>query len=505
MVGGARERRRRRGTVQKTPVAGKVTRRHGGAPARPPQAARRLLATIYRAAVTAVDPESVAAAALCVRGDAVHAAQGAVRVTLPLGEGVIVVGAGKGAAGLAAGVERILDGHVVGGLVIVPPGHGRPLRRVEVALGDHPIPDRRSHAATRRLLAVLAEHPRAAVLVVVTGGASSLLARPADGLTLADARRLGAWLLASGLDIGAVNVVRKHCSAVSGGRLAMRLAGRAAAALVLSDVPGDDLAAIGSGPTVPDPSTYADALALVDAAGSARRFPPRVRRHLERGARGEIAETPKPGTRTGDACPTLLVADNATARAAAARAARRAGMAAVTMRAALVGDVAVAARRVAARIRRARAAGAPTTVLVAGGETTVRLGPRPGKGGRNQALAAALGAELARVPGWISLAAGTDGIDGPTDAAGAFADGTTDARARRVRRPLAAALARHDVYPCLAALGDLFVPGPTGTNVADLVLALVTQDRGWRLPPRVIETAGGSMTTSRARSRKSRV
>src|SRR6185369_3685624 len=127
-------------------------------------------------------------------------------------------------------------------------------------------------------------HPRAVVLVVLTGGASSLLALPAAGLALADARRLGAWLLASGLDIGAVNVVRKHCSAVSGGRLAARLAGRPAAALVISDVPGDDLAAIGAGPTVADPSTYADALAYVEAAGTTRSFPARVRRHLERGA-----------------------------------------------------------------------------------------------------------------------------------------------------------------------------------------------------------------------------
>jgi hydroxypyruvate reductase len=186
----------------------------------------------------------------------------------------------------------------------------------------------------------------------------------------------------------------------------------------------------------------------------------------------------------------MLVARNAMARSAAARTARARGIPrVVVMRAPLVGDVHAAARRLAVGIRRCQDDAVHRTpmLLVAGGETTVRLGPRAGKGGRNQELAALVATELAGRPGWVLLAAGTDGIDGPTDAAGAFADGTTAVRAARAGRPLGAALARHDVYPCLAGLGDLFTPGPTGTNVADLVLVLIWKDRGWRLDPRVLQ------------------
>jgi len=454
---------------------------------------RRALATLYAAAVVAVDPAMVAAAALRVRHGHVLVRAPRAQVRLPLRHGVVVIGAGKGAAGLAAGVEDVLGALVVGGVVIVPLGYERALTHIDVAFGNHPVPGRESHAATRRLLATLVRYPRAAVLVVVTGGASSLLVAPADGLTLADERRVGAWLLTSGVDIGGINVVRKHCSAVSGGRLAARLVGRPAAALVISDVPHDDLTAIGSGPTVGDPSTYAEALAIVAGARTTRSFPRRVRRHLERGAAGVCAETPKPGTRPARACPTLLVARNATARAAATVWARRAGIRRiVTLRRPLVGSPVAAARTLAARIRACQDAGRGDfpVLIVAGGETTVRVTVDAGRGGRNQELAAAVAAELAGRPGWALLAAGTDGIDGPTDAAGAFADGTTAVRAIRSGRALASALARHDVYPCLAALGDLFTPGPTGTNVADLTLALVWKDRGWRLPRRMLEPAG---------------
>jgi glycerate 2-kinase len=453
--------------------------------------ARARLGALYAAAIAAVDPTRAAAAALTIAGDRVVVRGERRRVTLPLRDGIVVVGAGKGAAGLAAGVEAVLGRNVVDGLVIVPRGYARPLARVAIAEGAHPVPDRRSRDATRRLLATLARHPRAAVIVVLTGGASSLLAAPATGLTVADERRTGTWLLASGVDIAGMNAVRKHCSTITGGRLAARLVGRPAVALVVSDVPGDALAVIGSGPTVADPTTYGEALAIVRAAPR-RAVPLAVRRHLARGARGALAETPKPGSLAARACPTLLVARNAIACAGAVARARQFGFRTiVSARRPLVGPTAAAARVLARRIRRCgRALRGPLPALViAGGETTVRLGRGAGRGGRNQELAAAVATELAGVPGWALLAAGTDGIDGPTDAAGAFADGTTARRAAHAGRPLARALARHDVHPLFAALGDLFAPGPTGTNVADLVMAIVWKDRGWRHPPRVIETS----------------
>jgi hydroxypyruvate reductase len=253
-------------------------------------------------------------------------------------------------------------------------------------------------------------------------------------------------------------------------------------------VPGDDLAVIGSGPTVADPTTYADALALIDARGVGER----VRRHLERGAQGLLAETPKPGSRAARACPTVLVAGNATAQAGAAAWARARGFRTVVrLRTPLTGDGRAAAGRLVRAIRRlrARCAGAPM-LLIAGGETTVKLDADSGRGGRNQELAAAVAIVLAGVPGWAILCAGTDGVDGPTKAAGAFADGTTVARVARTGRPLAEAVRRHDLHPSFAAIGDLFAPGPTGTNVADLTLALVWKDRGWRVPGRVIQRTG---------------
>ena len=409
---------------------------------------------------------------------------------MPLDRGVVVVGAGKGAAGLAAALERRLGAALRGGLVVVPAGGARPLARIALAAGGHPEPDRRSAAATRRLLAALARDPDAAVLVVLTGGASSLLAAPVRGLTVADERRVTALLLASGATIGEINAVRKHLSAVKGGRLAERLRGRPAAALVLSDVPGDDLSVIASGPTVADPTTFADARAVLARHDLAARVPRAVRDLLARGARGRARETPKPGAAAIRACPTLLLGGNDTAAAGAAAAARRLGLAVRRLRRPLVGPTGDAARAFARRLADARdAATRRPVVLIAGGETTVRLGPRPGRGGRNQEFALEVARALAGVPGWALLSAGTDGIDGPTDAAGAWADGRTAARAARARRPLERALARHDAYPLLRALGDLLVTGPTGTNVADLKLALAWRSARWRPAGRVIKTA----------------
>lgn len=452
---------------------------------RAPQSVRRALAAAFDAALAVVDPFAIARAALTVASTRLVVRGAGARATLPLRHGVVVIGAGKGAAGLADGVEAVLGARVIDGVVIVPPGYERKLARVRVALGSHPVPDARSVRATRRMLEVLDRHPEAAVLVLLTGGASSLLAAPAPGLTVADVRRAGAWLLANGVDIARMNAVRKHLSAVTGGRLAARLVGRPAAALVVSDVPGDDLAVIGSGPTVADPSTFADALAVVDARGIGAR----VHHHLTRGAAGRLEETPKPRSRAARACPTLLVAGNVTAQAGVVAWARAHGIERVVrMRRPVVGDSAAAARLLARTIRRARthARGPHPTVIVAGGETIVRLDADSGRGGRNQELATAAAAELAGEPGWAILCAGTDGIDGPTRAAGAFADGATAARARRAGRSLADVLRRHDVHPCLTALGDLFAPGPTGTNVADLTIALAWKDRGWRVPGRVI-------------------
>jgi glycerate 2-kinase len=471
-----------------------------GAPGVTPPAVRAALAALFSAALARLEPLRLVRRVLQRRAGAVvltDPRRGKRPVVLTaevqpgraragaVAPGVVVVGAGKGAGGLAAAVETALGASVAGGVVIVPAGCERPLVRIALAVGGHPVPDHRSAAATTRLLAAIEAAPGAPVLVLLTGGASSLLVAPAEGLTLADKQRTNALLLASGAGIDEMNAVRKHLSAVKGGRLAAHLVGRRVGALVVSDVPGDDVSVIASGATVGDPTTYGDArriLAVHDLEGL---VPARVLDHIERGMAGAVPETPKPGTPALKWMPTIVLASNATARAGAVAAARHWGLQRiVNVRRPLTGATANAAGVFAARIGRCQAMlrGPLPVLLVAGGETTVQIGAYAGRGGRNQEFALEVARALAGRPGWALLSAGTDGIDGPTDAAGAFADGTTLARAACAGWSITDALARHDAFPLLDALGDLYRTGPTGTNVADLKLALVWKERGWWLP-----------------------
>ncbi len=383
---------------------------------------------------------------------------------------VLVVGAGKAALAMARAAAEVVGDASAGGLVVVPHGGAGPCPGgIEVATGAHPVPDGAGEAATARLLAAVGAADAATlVLVVLSGGASSLLVAPAAGLTLADKQALGARLLASGADIGALNVVRKHCSRVKGGGLA-RHAARAAGlwTLVLSDVVGDDPATIASGPTVADPGTFRDAAAVLARYLEPEDVPAAVRARIERGCTGALPETVKPGDPALARAATVVIGGNQDALAAAAAAARAHGYAAEVAAEPLAGDAAEAGRVLAARLGAAR--GGPFA-LVAGGETTVRVRPG-GRGGRAQQLALAAAVALEGAP-CVLLAAGTDGVDGPTDAAGACVDGGTVARAWARGLDPAAALAATDSHPLLAATGDLLRTGPTGTNVADLVVAL---------------------------------
>jgi glycerate 2-kinase len=304
-------------------------------------------------------------------------------------------------------------------------------------------------------------------VALLSGGASALLCAPADGLGLADKQAVTRALLDAGADIASFNTVRKHCSRVKGGGLARAAADAAGCwTLVLSDVVGDDLATIASGPTVGDPTTFADALAALARLGVT---PPRaVADRLRRGAAGEIAETPKPGDPVFARVHTRLAGGNGDAVAAMAAEAGRRGYAVVVQRELLTGDAADAGARLAAALL--AAPGREPIAIVAGGETTVRARPG-GVGGRSQHLALAAAAALAGT-GAVLLAAGTDGVDGPTGAAGGCVDGETTARARAAGVDVADALAATDSHRALEATGDLVVTGPTGTNVADVVVAL---------------------------------
>ena len=314
--------------------------------------------------------------------------------------------------------------------------------------------------------------PHDLVLVCLTGGASSLLVRPAVGLTLADKTATNAVLLECGADILALNTVRKHISQIKGGWLARHAQPATVASLILSDVIGDDLSVIGSGPTVADPTTFMDAWRVVEQYDIAARLPQSVCLHLRQGVRRALPETPKPGDPLFSRVHNVLIGSNPLALQAVREAAAHRGLRSHLIAQPLAGDSLVAGRKFAQTLRAVRQRCSDPTCLLAGGETTVQV-RGTGKGGRNQEFALAVAQELAGEAGWSLLSAGTDGIDGPTDAAGAFVDGRTLGRARRKNLDPAQFLRNNDTYTFFSALGDVFRPGSTGTNVMDMKIALV--------------------------------
>jgi glycerate-2-kinase len=389
-------------------------------------------------------------------------------------ERVVVLGAGKATASMAQAVEQRLGSRLQGGFVVVKHGHVVPTRRIVVAEAGHPVPDRSGQRAAARLCAMASELSRRDLLIVLlSGGASSLLPAPVAGVTLADKKRTTQELLRCGASIREINTVRKHLSRIKGGRLA-ELTEATVVTVILSDVLGDDLSAIASGPTAPDPTTYQEAVAILKRHRIWRAVPPRVRRHLDRGCRGLASETPKPGSSLFRRVHHSVVGNNDAAVTAVVRAARDAGLCSLVHTPALIGEARDEGQRFGALARQIVREGTPLRrpcCVVAGGETTVTVTGK-GTGGRAQEFAAAAALEIAGLAKVWVLAIGTDGTDGPTDAAGAVIDGNTVARAKRFSVDLEGALKRHNVYPALKQLHQLIVTGPTGTNVNDLYLLL---------------------------------
>jgi glycerate-2-kinase len=428
---------------------------------------RQTLEALLWSALAAVEPGRAVRGALHRDGAALSIAG----VALQPGARLRVLAAGKAAAGMAAALEEVAGDRIAGGLVVTKDGHGLELARLPVREAGHPVPDARSEAAGRALLACAAEGaPDEVVLVLLSGGASALLACPLPGLSREDLARTTSLLLGSGAAIDELNCVRKHLCDVTGGRLARAAGERSVVLLAISDVIGDRLDVIGSGPCSPDPTCFADAMAVLEARHLAQALPPAVRAHLEAGVRGERAESAKVGEACFSRVRVAVVASNRDALRAAAAAAAAAGFRAMLLESPLRGEARDAGRRLAALAWATRPAS--PTLLLAGGETTVTL-RGTGRGGRNQefALAAALG--LAGHPGAMLLAAGTDGTDGPTDAAGAIVDGGTLARAAARGARACDALARNDSNTFFAAEGGLLRTGPTGTNVMDLAFLLL--------------------------------
>ena len=385
----------------------------------------------------------------------------------------VAVGAGKAAAAMARAVEDHMDGPVEG-LVVTRYGHKGEARceRIEVVEASHPVPDEAGEAAARRILR-LAEGAGEGdlVLCLISGGGSALLTLPAPGLTLADKQAVNRALLRCGADIHEMNAVRKHLSAIKGGRLAAAAHPARVVSLVISDVPGDDPATIASGPTVPDPTTFADALGVLERYGITE--PAAVLERLRRGGDGD--ETPKPGDpRLADA-ETVLIATPQASLEAAAEVARGRGITPVILGDAIEGEarsVAAEQARLAEAVRRRGEPARPPCVLLSGGETTVTVRGR-GRGGRNAEFLLALALALDGAPGVHALAADTDGIDGSEDNAGAVIAPDSLARARARGLDPAALLADNDAYGFFEALGNLVVTGPTRTNVNDFRAILI--------------------------------
>ncbi len=428
------------------------------------------LVAIFGAALAAVDPTRLVATHLVRDGERISVRSGdAVVATWPAP--TLIVGAGKAAARMAVACEQILGTAAVHGEVIVADGCGSDTESIHVTKAGHPLPDTRGKEATRRIIKMVRAPRVGGTLCLISGGASSLLVQPRPPVELQDKTTTTRLLLECGADIRELNCVRKHLSLVKGGGLA-RMAGGRLAGLLLSDVVGDDVATIGSGPTAPDPTTFEEAWQILERYRLTERIPSVVARLIGDGLDGRVPETLKGNSPEAARCCNVIVGSNRTALEGAAEAARALGWAVAIQAAPLIGDTTQAARRFAATLDelRLQAANKPLCVL-AGGETTVTV-TGSGRGGRNQEFALALAREVAGWPAAL-LSAGSDGIDGPTDAAGAFVDGTSFQRAQALRLDPDAALANNDSYGFFAALGDLFQCGPTGTNVMDIKVALI--------------------------------
>ena len=393
---------------------------------------------------------------------------------------IFVIGAGKAGTPMAEAVVEIFGDKIVGGRVIVKYGHTTDesessLGHIKIKEAGHPIPDEAGLTATREIVDLLRQTDEGdVVLCLISGGGSALLTLPVNGLSLNDLQATTECLLAAGATINQFNTIRKHLSAVKGGRIAQLVAPAKIYALILSDVVGDPLEVIASGPTVPDPTTFADTWAVVEQYQLQDKLPESVIQRLQAGCAGEVSDTPKLGNSIFAQITNAIVGSNGIAAQAAVESAKRAGFNAMLLSTFIEGEAREVGRVMAGLAKGLISGEGPIerpACLVVGGETTVTLRGN-GKGGRNQEMALAAAVALEGWSNTLIVCFGTDGTDGPTDAAGAFADGTTVSRAETLGLDALAFLDRNDAYNFFAPLNDLIMTGPTNTNVNDLTLIL---------------------------------
>lgn len=390
---------------------------------------------------------------------------------------LVTVGFGKAAPAMASALAESLDDLIDAGLVITKYGHvlTSVSGRIKVFEAGHPVPDNNGLRATEELIRLVrATEERTLIVTLISGGGSALLVAPQDGISLEDKQQTTSLLLKAGADIGELNTVRKHLSRVKGGRLAEAAYPATSISLILSDVIGDRLDVIASGPTAADPTTFGEALGILERYRLSEKAPPAVVELLRRGEQGALNETPKTGSPFLDQVDNIIIGSNRQALEAATRSAEDIGFNVEIISSALTGEARKVGRQLArqALIAAASKSGDAGLCLLAGGETTVTVRGQ-GKGGRNMELALAFALEIGETSGITLLSAGTDGTDGPTDAAGAIVDGNTIASARRKGLDPREFLDNNDSYTFFQKCGGLLVTGATGTNVMDLQIVLI--------------------------------
>ncbi|MBN2515068.1 MAG: glycerate kinase [Deltaproteobacteria bacterium] len=389
---------------------------------------------------------------------------------------ILVVGAGKASAPMAAALEDLLGSQITEGTITTKYGHGLPLRVITLTEAGHPVPDKKGYAGTEHILKLLEradEHTL--VFCLISGGGSALMPLPVSGLTLEDKQKTTQALLECGATIHEINTIRKHISAVKGGKLAKAAYPGTLVTLILSDVIGDDLDVIASGPTVPDRSTYADCMEIINKYDLVDKVPPVVSTYIERGCSGIESETPKPGDPIFDKTQAVIIGSAGLSMSAAKSKADTLGYNALILSSFIEGETRDVAGVHTAIIKEILKSGNPVNkpaCIISGGETTVTI-HGSGLGGRNMEFVLAAAIEINGLDDILVLSGGTDGTDGPTDAAGAYAEGSTVKRALEQGLSAREYLRNNDSYHFFEALGDLVKTGPTMTNVMDLRILLV--------------------------------
>jgi hydroxypyruvate reductase len=436
--------------------------------------ARKDALAIFQAGVKAVDPAHAIKKHLKLEGNRLTA--GETIYDLAAFDRISVIGAGKASAAMARAMEEILDKRLNSGLVITKYSHALPLDKVQVIEAGHPVPDVAGFRGAQKIIQFLEQrNEKDLVFFLISGGGSALLPYPHEGLTLEDKRDVTKILLAVGANIQEINTLRKHLSQVKGGRLAKIAHPATLISLILSDVIGDDLDSIASGPTVPDRSTFRDCVDIVEKYQITDRLPSVVADIFNKGIRGEIEDTPEAGDPVFERTQNLIIGSNIKAVEEAAKKATELGYNTLILSTFIEGETRDVAGVHAAIAKEILSSGNPIerpACVISGGETTVTI-RSGGKGGRNQEFSLAAAIDIDGLENVVLLSAGTDGTDGPTDAAGAISDGATVVRARKLGMDPNHYLRENDSYHFFKALGDLILTGPTFTNVMDLRLVFV--------------------------------